>query len=59
MRGVFDHVEIISKEEIQYESGVKVIVSAAYDFENIKKGLLNKFVEDDIISLDEMLNLTF
>jgi len=57
--GSFENVKIIAMDEVQPETGVKIIVSAAYDFENIKKGFLNKFAEDDIISLDVILNLKF
>lgn len=52
----FDNVPIISIDDIQYESGTKIIVSATYDFENIKKELCNKYSSEDIISLDNILN---
>lgn len=55
----FDAVKIISIDDLQYESGTKIIVSAAYDFENIKNELCNKYSSEDIISLDDILNLTF
>lgn len=55
----FENIKIVSLNEVYPENGIKIIVSAAYDFENIKKGLLNKFANDDIISLDEILNLNF
>lgn len=55
----FDNVNIISIDDVQYESGTKIIVSAAYDFENIKNELCNKYSSEDIISLDVILNLTF
>lgn len=53
----FENSKIISPSELKYESGVKIIVSATYDFENIKKELSSKFEADDIISLDKILNL--
>lgn len=55
----FEGIPIIQVEQVKYEEGVKVIVSAAYDFQNIKEGLTGKFQSEDIISLDDILNLTF
>lgn len=55
----FDHIKIISAEEIQYEPGTKIIVSAAYDFENIKKVLCSMYEEEAVISLDDILRLKF
>ena len=55
----FDNVKIISIDDVQYESGTKIIVSVGYDFENIKNELCNKYNSEDIISLDDILNLTF
>jgi hypothetical protein len=34
-------------------------VSTPYDFEAIQETLLAQFQKEDIISLDDMLNLTF
>lgn len=55
----FEGVPIIQVDKVKREEGVKVIVSAAYDFQSIKDGLAGKFQVEDIISLDEILNLTF
>lgn len=55
----FDNIKIISVDELIYEKGVKIIVSATYDFKNIRNELLNIFENDDIISLDTILNLKF
>lgn len=55
----FEGIPIIQVEQVKYEEGVKVIVSAAYDFQNIKEGMTGKFQSEDIISLDDILNLTF
>lgn len=55
----YDSVKIISPDDLKYENGVKIIVSATYDFENIKNKLYGKYDEEDIISLDDILKLTF
>lgn len=55
----FQGVKVIPADELQHEEGVKVIVSATYYFDEIKNELLNKYQEDDIISLDDILNLEF
>lgn len=55
----FDNVKIISAEDLQYENGTKIIVSATYDFENIKSKICGKYSNGDIISLDDILKLTF
>lgn len=57
--GEFEGVKIIKPGELQCENGVKVIVSAAYDFDDIKKGLSVDFHREDIISIDEILRLKF
>ncbi len=59
MGETFDNVEIISVDELQYEKGTKIIISAAYDLENIKSKLYGKYYDEDIISLDDILGLTF
>lgn len=55
----FDNIKIISIDDLQYEKGTKIIVSAAYDLENIKSMLCDKYRDEDIISLDDILKLTF
>ena len=55
----YDSVKIISPDDLKYENGVKIIVSATYDFENIKNKLYGKYDEEDISSLDDILKLTF
>ncbi len=55
----FEGIPIIQLNQVKQEADVKVIVSAAYDFENIKMVLADKFQDKDIISLDNILNLTF
>lgn len=55
----FEGVPIVRVEDVKSEEGVKVIVSAAYDFQNIKEGLMDKFQNEDIISLDDILDLIF
>lgn len=57
--GEFDNVKIISVDDLRYENRTKIIVSAAYDFENIKSKLCDKYSNEDIISLDDILNLKF
>lgn len=57
--GEFDNIEIISVDDLKYESGIKIIVSAAYDLENIKSELCDKYHDKDIISLDSILGLKF
>lgn len=55
----FDDIKIISSEDLEYEHGTKIIVSAAYDFENIVNILSNRYGREDIISLDDILKLEF
>ncbi len=55
----FEGVPILQVANVKPEDGIKVIVSAAYDFVNIKKELESKFRSEDIISIDEILNLSF
>lgn len=55
----YESIKIVSEDEIINEENAKIIVSATYDFENIKKKLLDKFKNEDIISLDDILNLKF
>lgn len=50
---------MLSPNEIMYMNNVKIIVSVAYDYENIKKGLLKNLKKEDIISLDDMQDLRF
>lgn len=57
--GEFEGIRIVSIDEIQYREETKVIVSAAYDFENIKKELMDKFQDRNIVSLDDILGLKF
>lgn len=52
-------IKVISIDELRYIDKAKVIVSATYDFDNIKKKLNDFFRDEDIISLDEILNLEF
>ena len=52
-------IKMLSLNEIMYMNNVKIIVSVAYDYENIKKGLLKNLKKEDIISLDDMQDLRF
>lgn len=55
----FEGIPIIQFDEVKPKEGTKVIVSVTYDFQNIKEGLTAKFQNEDIISLDDILNLKF
>ena len=53
--GELDGVKIISPDDLLYEKGTKIIVSATYDFENIKNRLCDRYSNEDIISLHRVL----
>jgi len=55
----FENIPIIQVDELEHEEGAKVIVSATYDLKRIKEKLAGKFQEEEIISLDDILNLKF
>lgn len=52
-------IKVIPANEIPYEKDMKIIVSASYDFENIREELSGKYPKEDIISLDDILDLQF
>lgn len=52
----FQGLKIMLPEEIQPNDNVKVIITVTYDFENIKNELLAFFHDENICSLDEILN---
>ena len=52
----FDNVKIISAEDLQYENGTKIIVSATYDFEKIHKEIMTYCDNAAVISLETIVS---
>lgn len=55
----FDSVKIIATDALTFEEGTKIIVTATHDFEAIRHVLCNTYRNEDIISLDDILDLNF